>query len=339
MSGYVPGEQPQDKRYIKLNTNENPYPPSPQVMAALKGFDPERLRLYPDPVASELCEVAAGLQGLERSWVIAGNGSDDLLTLALRTYVDQGGAIACFEPSYSLYPVLAQIQGARTLEIPLTEDFQIPENAVELAGEATLLFLTRPNAPTGTCCDLQRVEKICQEFAGIVWIDEAYADFASDNCLDFVRRHANVIVSRTVSKSYSLAGVRLGLAYAQPQRIAEMLKVKDSYNVNMLTQVIGLAALQDQAYQQETVGRIRRTRERVRAQLQELGFEVGPSEANFLFAKSPVPAAELVAELRHQGILVRYFPGKRTGEFLRITIGTETDMARFVEVVSQIVNT
>jgi histidinol-phosphate aminotransferase len=186
---------------------------------------------------------------------------------------------------------------------------------------------------------LERVEKICREFAGIVWSDEAYADFAGDHCLDFVRRHANVIVSRTFSKSYSLAGIRLGLAYAQPTRIAEMLKVKDSYNVNMLTQVVGTAALRDRKYWEETIAKIRRTRERVRGQLQELGFEVGATETNFLFAKSPIPAAELVAELRHQGILVRHFPGSRTGEYLRITIGTETDMAQFVEVVSKIVNT
>ena len=326
MEGYVPGEQPRDRQYIKLNTNENPYPPSPGVERACRAFAFNQLRLYPDPRAGGLRSRAARLFGLEPDCVLAGNGSDDLLTLGVRTFVDQGGALACFDPTYSLYPVLADIQGARTLRIPLDDKFNMPQDACRRAAPASLVFVTRPNAPTGKAFALDSMHAFCHGFEGIVWIDEAYADFADDQCVDFLRHHPNVVVSRTFSKSYSLAGIRLGLAFARPPLIRQMMKVKDSYNVGTLPQVLGEAALADQSHMQANVERIRATRERVRDELNALGFDVVPSAANFLFAAPPVDAAHLMQRLKEHGVLVRYFPGERTGRYLRITIGTDEEM-------------
>ena len=330
MSGYVPGEQPKDRRYIKLNTTENPYPPSPAVAAALHDFDPTRLLLYPDPEACELRKVAAAQAGVTAECVLCGNGSDDLLTIAARTFVDQGGALAHVDPSYSLYPVLAQLQGARATVVPLDADFNLSPDAARQAAGATLFLIARPNAPTGNAFPLESMHALCRTFPGIVWIDEAYVDFADDDCLAFVRQYPNVVVSRTFSKSYSLAGLRLGIAYAAPALITEMVKVKDSYNVSMLTQVVGLAALKDRDGMRANAERIRATRATVSKALAGLGFRVPPSQSNFLFCQPPVPAADYAAGLRREGILVRYFPGPRTGAFVRITVGTDAEMAQLL---------
>lgn len=331
ISGYVPGEQPKDRRYIKLNTNENPYPPSPAVAQALRAADPERLRLYPDPVAVELRAEAArqaGLPGPE--WVLAGNGSDDLLTIAARTFVDQGAPLAYTEPSYSLYPVLADLQGAVRRPVALADGFALPADAARQAGDAPVFFLARPNAPTGNTFPLAAMHDLCRAFPGVVWIDEAYADFADDNCLAFVREYPNVVVSRTFSKSYSLAGLRLGFAFARPELIAEMMKVKDSYNVNRLTQELGLAALRDREYLALNVRRVRATREWTAAAAAKLGCDTIPSATNFLFLRTPKPAAAVFQELRRRGILVRYFSGERVGDRLRVTIGTDEEMQAFI---------
>ena len=336
MAGYVPGEQPRDRSYIKLNTNENPYPPSPGVGETLRTFDPERLRLYSEPLSLELRDLAAVPYGLDRDWVLAGNGSDDLLTIALRTCVDQGGVLAYPTPSYSLYPVLADLQGARHLRIELDETFELPPDTARMARDASLLILCRPNAPTGNAFARETMHRVCREFPGIVWIDEAYVDFADDSCIDFVREYPHVVVSRTLSKSYSLAGIRLGFAFAQPALIAEMLKVKDSYNVNMLTQCLGQAALRDREHMLANVRRIRATRERVAKRLTDLGFVVLPSQTNFLLVKPPIPAADMFAALRSQGFLVRYFDQPRIRDAIRITIGTDADMDAFVDTAAAI---
>ncbi len=339
MAGYTPGEQPRDRRYIKLNTNENPYPPSPAVRDALSTFTPDDLRLYPDPLALELRRQAARTTNnkqLTEDWVIAGNGSDDLLTIAVRTFVGQEQALAYPDPTYSLYPVLAQLQGAQTRPIPLDQNFELPPNFTHYTTDARLLFIARPNAPTGNSFDMQRMQQVCNDFPGIVWIDEAYADFADNNCLELVDRHPNVVVSRTLSKSYSLAGLRLGLAYANPRLINEMMKVKDSYNVNMLTQKLALAALGDTDWMQRNSQRIRATREHIGKELRSLGFHVQPSQANFIFTQPPLPAVEYLRQLRQEGILVRHFPGERTGNYVRITIGTDDDMAQLLQVTARI---
>ena len=337
MEGYTPGEQPRGRTLIKLNTNENPYPPSPAVTEALQHMDANRLRLYPDPVCTQLREEISELYGLSKDWAICGNGSDDLLTIAVRTFVDQNAAIAYPDPSYSLYPVLADIQGARHVVINLTATFGLPANVTAAARDASLLFLARPNAPTGNCFPVDQIRMLADEFDGILYIDEAYADFADDNCIDLVREFPNVIVSRTLSKSYSLAGIRLGYAFAHPDLIAEMGKVKDSYNVNMLTQALGLAAIRDREYFAANVKKVRQTRERVTKALDEMGFATLPSQANFLFTKPPVAAAEYVQSLRDAGILVRYFPGKRTGDYVRITIGTDDEMDALIAATKKIV--
>lgn len=336
MAGYVPGEQPKDRTYIKLNTNENPYPPSPAVKQALKNFATNRLRLYPDPVALSFRQAAGEQFGLPPEWIIAGNGSDDLLTIATRTFVDQGGALAHFDPSYSLYPVLAGLQGARAVAVPLTTTFDMPANAAKLAAGCSIFFVARPNAPTGFAYDLDKMKALCKAFKGIVWIDEAYTDFAGSTCVDLAQEFPNVVVSRTFSKSYSLAGLRLGYAVARPELIDEMMKAKDSYNVSTLTQVLGTVAVDDSTYMWKNVERIVATREKTTVALQRMNCDVLPSSANFLFLKPPKPAAGVFKALREKGILVRYFPGPRTGEFLRITIGTATEMAALVRAMKTI---
>jgi len=325
MSGYTPGEQPRDRRYIKLNTNENPYPPSPRVAEVLQAADPAALRLYPDPLGCELRNALARHYGLQPENVIIGNGSDDILTIAVRSFVPEGGAITCLEPSYSLYPVLAQLQGARCRRLPLTDgftDFSLPKK-----GLGQLFLLARPNAPTGTSISLARVRELLASFPGIVLVDEAYAEFADDHVLGLLGEFRNLLVCRTMSKSYSLAGIRLGYALGVAGLIAGMFKVKDSYNVNSLTQRLALAALGDQAHLQRNLERIRETRERVAAELRKRGFTVPDSQANFLFAAPPDrQAREWYLRLKAAGILVRHFPGPVTGEYLRISIGTDADM-------------
>jgi histidinol-phosphate aminotransferase len=330
MAGYVPGEQPQGRPFVKLNTNENPYPPSPRVAEALRQVDAARLGRYPDPLATRVRAAVAQVFGVPLDWTFAGNGSDDVLTIVTRCFVGETGCLATPDPSYSLYPVLAEIQGARTLAIPLADDFSLPADCAARAAGASLLFLARPNAPTGGAYPLDQVRQLCRAFPGVVLIDEAYADFADDHCLGLVRDCPNVIVSRTLSKSYSLAGVRLGIALAQPPLIAGLMKVKDSYNVNHLTQLVAEAAILDQAHMQANVARIRATRAAVAAELAALGFGVCPSQANFLFVRPPLAARDYLQGLREAGILIRYFAGPRTGAFVRITIGTDDEMAQLL---------
>lgn len=333
MDGYTPGEQPKVMDLLKLNTNENPYPPCPAVLEGLKEFDGERLRLYPDPTADRLRDTIAEVYGYERDNIIAANGSDDMLTIAFRAFTDKQRSAAFLYPTYSLYPVLAGLQGCEYLEIPLDEDFSICADCVlEKAAPANLLIIARPNAPTGNCLALGEMRKICSEFDGIVLIDEAYADFSADNCLAFVREFPNVIVSRTVSKSYSLAGLRLGFAVAAPELISGMMKVKDSYNVSMLTQFLAEAAIHDQSYLRETANKIIVSRNRLSNELKAMGFKVIDSQSNFIFAAPPDGDGEkLFKALRGENIIVRYFPGEATGKYIRITVGTEEQIRRLID--------
>lgn len=337
MSGYVPGEQPKDKVYIKLNTNENPYPPSPKAVEALKNFDTDKLRRYPTPASDPLTEAAAKIYDLKVSNVIAGNGSDDILNIIFRAFLDTHETAAWLDPSYSLYPVLCNIQGAPFKGIELTEDFQIPADALEQAKDCKIFFITRPNAPTGNLFPKEEVAKICEGFDGIVIIDEAYGDFASDNCIDFVQKYENVIVTRTFSKSYSLAGMRIGFGLASEAIIAGLHKVRDSYNVNFLSQVIGEASLLDQEYFNECTSKIIKTRDWVTKELSEMGLDVIPSHTNFLFAKTPIEASLAFEKLRDAGYIVRYFSSERCKEFLRISIGTDEEMKGFCEALKTII--
>ncbi|QSH40887.1 histidinol-phosphate transaminase [Lentisphaerota bacterium ZTH] len=332
MSGYTPGEQPKVSELIKLNTNENPYPPSPEVFRILKEYDAERLRLYPDPVCDKLRDVIADTYGCKRDNVIAGNGSDDILTIVFRSFTDGRRAVAFLEPTYSLYPVLAGLQGCDIIKIPLQDDFSLAENLLEQAAAANLLIISRPNAPTGNTFPVEDIRRICREFDGVVVIDEAYADFSADNCVDLAFEFNNVIVSRTVSKSYSLAGIRLGFALGCSELIAGMMKVKDSYSVDALTQAIGAAAIADQGYLQKTVCRIKASRQLLSDELSRIGFDIVESQANFIFAAPPHGEGEKIFNfLRSRNIIVRYFPGQVTGKYIRITVGNNAQNQALLE--------
>ena len=337
IAGYVPGEQPKMSNLIKLNTNENPYPPSPKVAEVLKNFDIAALRRYPDPTADNLRDMFAADLKIKRENVIAGNGSDDLLTMIFRAFTSPEHPVAVFEPSYSLYPVLAAMQGAPVYRIALdAETFAYPGDAVAQAKNANLLIITRPNAPTGNCASKELVRQICAEFDGIVLIDEAYSDFADDNCEEFATEFPNVLVMRTFSKGASMAGVRLGFAFGNAKLIDGLMKLKDSYNLDMLSQTVAAANYSDKAYRAECTAKILAERSRINAELGKRGFKVIPSQANFLFAAPPDrDGAGCFALLRENAVIVRYFPGKITGDYLRITIGTPEENDRLLEVISQ----
>jgi len=343
MQGYTPGEQPKVESLIKLNTNENPYPPSPKVAECLKSIDYEKLRLYPDPVANELRTVIANLYGYQKENIIIGNGSDDILTIAIRSFVGENEKIACFEPTYSLYPVLAKIQNAETVKVGLDEnnDFEFPSQLLDDKSElfssikdAKLFFVTRPNAPSGTVFDIGSIKKFCSIFKGIVFIDEAYADFAEETCIDLAKKYSNVIIGRTLSKSYSLAGIRLGWGIANKTIINGMMKVKDSYNINYVSSKLAVAALQDKDYFINTISKIKATREYLSEKLPSLGFKVIPSQSNFLFVSPPNGnGKDLFDYLRANNIIVRYFPGKVTGKYIRITIGTKEQIDNLINCI------
>lgn len=334
LAPYIPGEQPRDSGIIKLNTNENPYPPSPQVGEALVAYASGDLRRYPDPVCRELRELLAEEHGCRPDQIIMGNGSDELLALCTRALVEPEGKVGFFEPSYSLYPVLSEIQDLATRPIPLTDDFSWPEGVADC--DAQLFLLTHPNAPTGMVYPDATLRAFCEAFEGVVVIDEAYADFAEAHYMDLALTSDRVIVLRTLSKSYSLAGIRLGYAVGPAVLIDALYRVKDSYNLNALTQAVGLAALRDRAWMERNTAKVCATRERVRAALVDGEWEVLPSQSNFLFIAPAVGEAEEVFDgLRAQGILTRYFPGAKTDRYLRVTIGTDNEMDTFLKVLRE----
>ena len=336
MEGYTPGEQPRSMDIIKLNTNESPFPPAPGVKQALLEFDPVRLRRYPDPVSSVLREEIAAMNGYEPENIITGNGSDDLLTILTRCFTDEHRAMACFDPSYSLYPTLANLQGTPCVKVPLTEDFDIPENVLEQVAGANLFFIARPNAPTGNLFAKEKMERICAEFKGIVVIDEAYADFSRDNCMEMVKKYSNVVITRTFSKSRSLAGLRFAFAVAHPKIIEGMMKMKDSYNVSMLTQTLALASLRDAGYFEKCVREIKANREALADGLRELSFEILPSETNFLFVRPPKNAKKYFQDLKSRNIVIRYFPMERTCSYVRITVGSAAENSALLKATGEI---
>jgi len=271
--------------------------------------------------------------------VVAGNGSDDILTMTFRAFTAPDKAVAILEPTYSLYPVLAAMQEAKVIKIALQEDknFAMPQDILEQAAPANILIITRPNAPTGNTFPKADIRRIAAEFDGIVFIDEAYADFAEDNCMDLVHEFSNVIVSRTSSKSLALAGLRFGYAVAHPTLIEGLNKLKDSYNMDMITQKLAEAAIRDQEYLQTTVGKVKALRSELAAGLQNLGFKLIPSQANFIFAAPPdEDGARAFAFLRDHAVIVRYFPGETTGKYLRITVGTAAQNKRLLDVLGEL---
>lgn len=325
LQAYTPGEQPEGPGIIKLNTNENPYPPSPRVEEALRKFDVSRLRRYPDPIFREARARIAAAHGCSTAQVIVGNGSDELLSLCARAFVPPDGAIGYFEPSYSLYPVLADSADVARCPVALSSDFtwQSPAGC-----GAALFFLANPNAPTGMAFARGQIEAFCRAFEGAVVIDEAYADFADDNCLSLALAPdlGNALVLRTLSKSFSLAGLRFGYAIGPEELINALYKIKDSYNQDMLALALGAAALEDLAHMRANVSRIRATRGRLSDALTRLGWQVCPSQTNFVFARPPDgDAIGRHRRLKAAGIYVRHFPGPITGSYLRITVGTDAE--------------
>jgi histidinol-phosphate aminotransferase len=343
LHAYVPGEQPRIAGLIKLNTNENPYPPSPGVRRAVKAAVDGRLRLYPNPTALALRERLAKLHKCGVENVIVGNGSDELLAMAVRAFVEPTrGRVQWFSPSYSLHPVIAKQHGARLGSAALESDFSLPaipklRKALGWTFNADLTFVTTPNAPSGRGYSTRELDALCRALRGVVILDEAYVDFASENALRLALEHPHVLISRTFSKGYSLCFQRVGYFVGPAALIAALDKIRDSYNVNGLGQVAALATLDDLPYYRNNIRKILATRTRLSAQLEQLGFGVLPSESNFIFARTPrFPAREWFAQLRKRKILVRWFDSPATRDYLRITIGTDAEARAVVRAAKDI---
>lgn len=324
LDAYVPGEQPKDRRIVKLNTNENPYPPPQAVLDVLQSFSGDQLRRYPDPVCTQIREKLAAMHGCSADQIICGNGSDEVLLLLLRALVEDDETVGFFDPSYSLYPVLCDIESRAYRKIPLTDTFEWPEE--NLSG-LKLIFVTQPNAPTSLLFPREKIEALCDSFDGVVVLDEAYVDFAVENGMDLAIARDNVVVTRSLSKSASLAGIRFGYAVGPAELIGALYKIKDSYNVNGITQACALAALESWGEIEKQIEQVKETRDRATDQLRGRGCEVASSNANFLWVKPAEAAAESVYKhLQSRGILVRFFPAPATREYFRITVGTVEEM-------------
>jgi histidinol-phosphate aminotransferase len=336
MAGYTPGEQPRDGVFIKLNTNENPYPPSPRVFEAIKAaLTGDRLRKYPDPHGTAFRQTAARVHGVDPDSVLIGNGSDDILTIVTRAFVPEGGLIACPTPSYLLYRTLAELQGARFHAVPFTSDWQLPY-PWPVRG-ANLTFLPNPNSPSGTTIPLASLERFASGLGGPLVLDEAYVAFADTDALALAHK-PNAIVTRTLSKAYSLAGIRFGYAIADPALVRELVKVKDSYNCDALSLIAAKAALEDDEYLRSTCSKILATRQRLWVALAKLGFDVCPSQANFLWCRrADRPVKPIYEELKQRMILVRYMSFDGYGDGLRITVGTDAEIDQLIVELSSIV--
>jgi len=332
LEAYKPGEQPQDRRYIKLNTNENPYPPSPHVLAAIHEAVNPDLRLYPDPVATRLRDRAATIYKVDRDQILVGNGSDELLTLIMRACVGADDRVVYPFPTYSLYDTLVTVQEGRPVHVPYPPEFSLPGGIAEAGGRVT--FICHPNSPSGTAISADQLEQLAASVAGLLVIDEAYVDFAEHSAIRLIDRFANVLVLRTFSKSFSLAGMRIGLAFGPRALMEQIAKVKDSYNVNRLSIVAATAALGDYEWMRANVARIRATRERLTGELRQRGFEVLPSQSNFVLARRRGEVLEnLYLRIREGGVLVRYFAIPELRDALRISIGTDDEIDTLLSVV------
>jgi histidinol-phosphate aminotransferase len=353
---YVPGEQPRIPGLVKLNTNENPYPPSAKVLDAVRAATDGRLRLYPNPTAEPLRRKLAQLHGCSPEQIIIGNGSDELLALAVRAFVEPAvesirlnrlkaqarSAVQYFTPSYSLYPVLADIHGALKNSVALNPDFSLPSMRELGLGrtwkfDAALTFITTPNAPSGRGFSTTELETLCRAHTGIVVLDEAYVDFAGEHALPLALRYPQVIVARTFSKAYSLCFQRVGYCVGHREAIGALQKIRDSYNVNGLGQVAAQATLEDLPYYRANFRKVIATRERLAGELTALGFDVCPSQSNFIFVRPPgFPAEEWLQKLRDRKILVRWWAHDDVRQHLRISIGTDTETESLLQAVKAI---
>lgn len=329
LEGYTPGEQPKGVEIIKLNTNENPYPPSPRVLAALRKAADRSLRLYPEPLGDTLRSLAASIYRVDPANILAGNGSDELLTIIARCVVGQGDQVVYPVPTYTLYDTLVAIQEGERIGLPYGADFSLPEGIFSQKGDLT--FLCNPNSPSGTLTPLDQVERLAQSVPGVLVVDEAYMDFADGDratALPLLSRYPNLIVLRSFSKSFSLAGMRIGLAFAEEEIIRGMMKVKDSYNLSRLSLVAAAAALEDFSWMRRNVKRVQNTRRRLTRALEKMDFVVYPSQANFVLARrASTPMKGLYEKLKRRGILVRFFDMPGLSDALRITVGTPKEIS------------
>ncbi len=337
LEAYVPGEQPKNRKYIKLNTNESPYPPSPEVIASVTSPEMCDLRLYSDPECSVLKRKLAERYGVSDGNVFLSNGSDDILNFAFMAFGGNGAAFP--DITYGFYRVFAELHGVTTTVIPLKDDFSIDYKDYLALGK--LIVIANPNAPTGRILPVSEIEDIVKSNPdNAVIIDEAYIDFGGESALPLIRKYDNLLIARTFSKSRSMAGARLGFALAGKELISDLEKIKFStnpYNVNRLTQIAGAAAIDSDSYFSGNCAKISETREKTASALTALGFRVIPSKANFIFASSDkISGKELYMKLKDRGILVRHFDTDRIREFNRITIGSDEEMNIFVDAVKKI---
>jgi histidinol-phosphate aminotransferase len=331
MAGYVPGEQPQDGQFIKLNTNENPYPPSPAVARAIEEAT-QRLRKYPDPMAGAFRRRAAELLGVAPDWILCGNGSDDILTIVTRALVGQGQFLRLPYPSYILYKSLAELQGAGAEEVRFNADWSLPAAFAAGHKDLRLVFLANPNSPSGTVVSPEKVLEIAEQLPCPLLVDEAYVDFADTNCMSLVARSEKIMVSRSLSKSYALAGLRFGYIVAQPSMIEQLAKVKDSYNCDTLAIAAATAAIDDQGWLAANRAKIVATRGRLVAEMRRLGFVAVDSQANFTWNTPPrLPVKPLYEQLKRDRILVRYMNYPGWGDGLRISVGTDAEVDACLE--------
>lgn len=339
MQGYIPGEQPKPgTRILKLNTNENPYPPSPNAMAVLRNFDGELLRRYPHPYANAFREAIANVLEVPLDWIIVGNGSDEILNLLIRACAEADSRRVVYPtPTYVLYKTLAAIQPATVLEVPYGQNYQLPLDAL-LEAQGAVTFIASPNSPSGHLVSNDDLRRLAQGLSGVLVVDEAYVDFADDTALPLVSEFENVIVTRTLSKGYSLAGLRLGFGIAQPGLLSGLFKVKDSYNIDAIAAAMGAAAMKDQDYKNQCAERVKLSRQHLSQELEKLGFKVPPSQTNFLLVTPPRENAEdIYLALKARGILVRYFNHSGLENQLRITVGTDEQNQTLIEALIDLI--
>lgn len=336
LNAYVPGEQVSDQDIIKLNTNENPYLPSPDVQDILSMIDISKLSRYPDPDCIELRKVIAGLHNCNLNQVFVGNGSDEILSLSIRAYLEKDESLGYLNPSYSLYPILADIENINKIPIILNDSFTWDGKYND---KIKLLILANPNAPTGISLPNDQIINLLDNFKGILLIDEAYADFSDKNFLHLIKDYPNVIISRSLSKSYSLAGIRCGYCLGDKDLIEALYKIKDSYNIDYITQEIARVAILDQNTMQANVQAIKETRAILNEKLVEFGFNVFPSDANFIWFKPVgITAAFLFEKLRKKNIILRYFNNSNlTKDFLRVTVGTAPEVFKLIDAIKEII--
>lgn len=323
MTGYIPGEQPKPGTpIVKLNTNENPYPPSPNAIAVLRALDPEWLRRYPDPYANDFRQATSEALNIPKDWILVGNGSDDILNVIVRACAEPGRKVVYPMPTYVLYRTLVEMQVADRVEIPYGENYEFPIDEL-ITAQGAITFIASPNSPSGHAIALSDLRYLASKLSGILVIDEAYVDFAEETALPLVQEFENVLILRTLSKGYSLAGLRLGFAIAQPQLLSGLFKIKDSYNIDAIATLVGTAAIQDQDYKNDCAEKVKRSRKTLAQDLRQLGWKVWDSQTNFLLTQPSSNAEIIYLALKERGILVRYFNQPRLDDKLRITIGTD----------------